>query len=60
MKFLAFLKPKDKNRAISSDFSRFIREASSGEKKRVYMDVAKKASEEQRKVIQEYREMVTQ
>lgn len=59
MKFLAFLTPKRKARATSSDFSRFIREASSGEKK-VYMEVAKKASEEQRKVIQEYREMVAQ
>lgn len=36
----------------SSEFSKFFREASSREKKRVFLDVAKKASEEQLKVIQ--------
>ncbi len=35
----------------TSDFSRFFREASSGEKKRVFMDVARKASEDQRKIM---------
>jgi len=35
----------------SSDFSKFFREASSGEKKKVFLDVAKKASEEQREVM---------
>ena len=36
----------------TSEFSRFFREASSGEKKRVFMDVARKASADQRKVIE--------
>ena len=36
----------------SSDFSRFIREASSGEKKKVFLEVAKKASAEQKEVIE--------
>lgn len=36
----------------SSDFSKFFREASSREKKRVFLDVARKASKEQRDVIQ--------
>jgi hypothetical protein len=36
----------------SSDFSVFFREASSGEKKRVFKDVARKASEDQRRVIE--------
>lgn len=36
----------------SSPFSEFIRNASSGDKKRVYADVLKKASERQLDVIQ--------
>ena len=35
-----------------SEFSEFIREASSGEKKKVFMDVLKKATEDQRKVLE--------
>lgn len=35
----------------SSEFSKFFRTASSGEKKKVFLDVAKKASEEQREVM---------
>jgi hypothetical protein len=35
----------------SSDFSRFFREASSREKKRVFLSVAKKASQEQLEVM---------
>jgi hypothetical protein len=38
--------------SASSEFSRFFREASSGEKKKVYLDVARKASADQRKVIE--------
>lgn len=34
-----------------SEFSEFIREASSGEKKRVFMDVLKRATEDQRKIL---------
>jgi len=36
----------------SSEFSRFFRTASSGEKKKVFMDVARKASEDQQKILQ--------
>ena len=39
----------------SSDFSRFFREASSGEKKKVYLEVAKNASKEQLELIQSRR-----
>lgn len=35
----------------SSEFSKFFREASSREKKKVFMDVAKKASKEQLDII---------
>ena len=35
----------------SSDFSKFFRGASSGEKKKVFLDVAKRASKEQREVM---------
>ncbi len=38
----------------SSEFSRFIREASSGEKKKVFMEVARKASAEQKEVIEHF------
>ncbi len=34
-----------------SEFSEFIREASSGEKKKVFMDVLKRATEDQRKIL---------
>lgn len=37
----------------STPFSDFIRNASSGEKKRVYEDVMKKATERQRRVLAE-------
>lgn len=36
-----------------SEFSEFIREASSGEKKKVFMDVLKRATEDQRKILNE-------
>ncbi len=52
MKFLTFLTPKHSNRAESSEFSRFFREASSREKKQVYLEVARKASEEQRRMLE--------
>ncbi len=35
----------------SSEFSRFFRTASSGEKKKVFMEIARKASEDQRRVF---------
>lgn len=34
-----------------SEFSKFIREASSREKKKVFMDVLEKATEDQRKIM---------
>ena len=39
----------------SSVFSRFFREASFEEKKRVFMEVAQKANEEQRKILEQSR-----
>jgi len=39
----------------SSDFSKFFREASSAEKKKVFLDVAKKASKEQLEMMQSVR-----
>lgn len=44
-----FSKPKP---ATSTEFSKFIREASSQEKKRVYTDVIKRATERQREVLE--------
>jgi hypothetical protein len=43
-------KPKVKP-VRSTPFSEFIRNAKSGEKKRVYTDVMRKASEEQNRVL---------
>lgn len=40
-----------KKEDTSSEFSKFFREASSREKKKVFLDVAKKASKEQMEVI---------
>jgi len=37
----------------SSEFSRFFRTASSGEKKRVFIEIARKASEDQRKIFKD-------
>jgi hypothetical protein len=39
------------NTQKSSEFSHFFRNASSGEKKKVFMEVAKKASKDQQKVL---------
>ena len=36
-----------------SEFSEFIREASSSEKKKVFMDVLKRVNEDQRKILNE-------
>ena len=47
LKFFGLQKEKQ-----TSEFSRFFREASSKEKKRVFMDVARKASEDQRKIME--------
>jgi hypothetical protein len=42
---------KGSNTLTSSEFSHFFRNASSGEKKKVFMEVAKKASKDQREVL---------
>lgn len=55
MKFLTFFTGNNGSKESSSEFSRFFREASSREKKKVFMDVARKASEDQRKVIESVR-----
>lgn len=51
MNTIMFLKFFKKETRKDSDFSKFIREASSREKKKVFMDVLEKATEDQRKVI---------
>ena len=38
---------------LSSEFSRFFRTASSREKKKVFMEIARKASEDQRRVFKD-------
>ena len=51
---------KDSKTTVSSSgFSRFFHEASSREKKQVYMEVARKASADQRKVIESVRSIPT-
>lgn len=51
MKLPTFLTKKDTTTEKSSEFSRFFREASSREKKKVFMEVARKASADQKKLI---------
>jgi len=53
MSLIKFKFGKKKKVDHSSEFSRFFRTASSREKKKVFMEVAKKASEEQRKVFKD-------
>jgi len=48
-----FSKPSVKS-VRSTPFSEFIRNASSAEKKRVYTDVIRKATERQNRVLAEY------
>ena len=40
-----------KKESTDSEFSEFIREASSGEKKKVFMDVLKRATEDQKRIL---------
>ncbi len=40
-----------KEDAVTSDFSHFVREASSRDKKKVFMDVLTKATEDQKKIL---------
>ena len=39
------------NKKKDTEFSRFFREASSGEKKKVFKEVIRKATEDQRKIL---------
>lgn len=50
LKRLGFCKKTSKDH--SSEFSRFFRTASSREKKKVFMDIARKASKDQRKIFE--------
>ena len=43
-----------KQKGSDSEFSKFIREASSEEKKRVYTDVIKQATEQQQRTLAEF------
>ena len=52
MKIMHLFKKSATRTNKSSDFSVFFREASSGKKKAVFMDVARKASADQRQVIE--------
>ena len=45
--FTFLTQPKRKD----TEFSRFFREASSGEKKKVFKEVIRKATEDQRKIL---------
>ena len=47
---LGFLVSKKKK---DTEFSRFFREASSGEKKKVFKEVIRRATEDQRKILNE-------
>jgi len=55
MKFFTFLTSYNTSKKNSSEFSRFFREASSREKKKVFLEVARKASADQQKVIESVR-----
>ena len=46
------IKVFQKNATKETEFSKFIREASSGEKKKVFMRVLKDATRDQRKVME--------
>ena len=52
MKILHFFKKSTPPKTESSEFSDFFRHASSGKKKAVFMDIARKASADQRQVIE--------
>jgi len=52
MKFFTFSSFKKTPKAPSSEFSRFFHEASSRERKKVYMEVARKASADQKRVLE--------
>ena len=49
---LNFISKTKAPKAQTSDFSTFFRKASSSEKKRVFKEVARKASEDQKRVIE--------
>ncbi|MEN9920945.1 MAG: hypothetical protein RL538_838 [Candidatus Parcubacteria bacterium] len=47
-KFFGLKTPRKSTKQTSSEFSDFFRKASSGEKKKVFSDVARRASAEQK------------
>lgn len=51
--FFIKLMGKSRDEDSSSDFSKFFRTASSGEKKKVFMQVARSASADQRKILEQ-------
>ena len=51
MKLMDFFLFRRRRPTANSSFSEFIRNASSGEKKRVYSDVLRRATERQRAVL---------
>ncbi|OGG55243.1 hypothetical protein A3D62_01510 [Candidatus Kaiserbacteria bacterium RIFCSPHIGHO2_02_FULL_49_11] len=57
MKFFTFFINYKDSKENSSEFSRFFREASSREKKKVFLEVARKASADQQKIIESARPM---
>lgn len=57
MKFFSFFSKTSPAKDTSSEFSRFFRDASSREKKKVFLDVARKASADQLRVIREVKGM---
>ena len=58
MKFFTFFsKKQETSNENSTAFSRFFREASSREKKKVFLEVARKASADQQKIIDSARPM---
>lgn len=55
MRFFTFFTDHKTSKENSSEFSRFFREASSREKKKVFLEVARKASADQQKIIESVR-----
>ncbi len=49
MKFMKYLFSKEEG--VTTDFSHFVREAPSREKKKVFMDVLTRATEDQKKIL---------
>jgi len=50
--FSIFRRHDKKEKKGSTEFSRFFRDASSGERKKLFEEAARKASEDQRRVVE--------